>query len=446
MLAGWNIAKHFRRILAMLLLLCLGTQAIAASQPAARPNIVMIVSDDQAWGDYSFMGHPRIRTPALDQLASQSLVYTRGYVPSSLCRPSLATMITGLYPHQHRILGNDPAKEPKNTFKERVTDLNARLEKLPTLPRLLASQGYLCFQTGKWWEGHYSTGGFTHGMSQGDRSHGGRHGDEGLKIGREGLKPITDFLDTAASEHRPFFIWYAPMMPHQPHTPPQRLLEKYRAMTPSIHIARYWAMVEWFDETCGQLLQELSRRGLAENTIVVYVTDNGWIQSPDKQAFAARSKQSPYDGGLRTPIMIRWPGKIQPRREDQHAVSSIDLMPTLLELTGLKGTPGAPASLPGVNLLDEKAFASRPAIFGEIYTHDMPAGNKLDASLRYRWVIAGGLKLIAPNPQGPVAVERGQPELYDLLKDPQEQSDLAPQRPDDVQRLKGELDRWWSPG
>src|SRR5262245_805880 len=166
---------------------------------AAPSNILYIISDDQAWTDYGFMGHDTIRTPHLDRLASQSAVFPRGYVPDSLCRPSLATLITGLYPHQSRITGNDPGRSRQTGSPGRNPEylrLNAEyirhIEAVPTLPRLLAERGYLSLQTGKWWEGDYRRGGFTHGMTHGDPSRGGRHGDEGLKIGREGLQPIYD--------------------------------------------------------------------------------------------------------------------------------------------------------------------------------------------------------------------------------------------------------------
>src|SRR5947209_5282667 len=234
------------------------TLTLAATSQAGPPNVVMIIGDDQAWGDYGFMGHPHIKTPHLDKLASEGLVFKRGYVPSSLCRPSLATMITGLYPHQHKITSNDPplpkgltaaqaAKDPG--FLKQRQDMASYIEKVPTLPRLLEKQGYVSFQAGKWWEGSACRcGGFTEGMTLGDPDKNGRHGDEGLKIGREGLKPVFDFLDKAKAGGRPFYLWYAPMMPHSPHNPPERLLAKYRDKTPSIHVARYWAMCEWFDE------------------------------------------------------------------------------------------------------------------------------------------------------------------------------------------------------
>lgn len=315
--------------------------ALFSQTEAAPPNIVVIVSDDQGSDDYGFRGHPHICTPHLDRLAGQSLTFERGWVPTSVCCPSLATIITGLYPHQTKITSNDPptvpaAKKTDRGSSPEFTDRwNALLDDLPTLPRLLAKAGYLSFQTGKWWHGDYSRGGFTHGMTKGSR-----HGDAGLTIGRKGLKPIEDFIGMARREEKPFFVWHAPFMPHNPHTPPEYLFEKYKDIAPTPHIARYWAMCEWFDETCGELLGMLDREKLADDTLVIYVTDNGWVQWPDARRFAPKSKTSPYDLGHRTPIMVRWPGRVKPERSTDLA-SSIDIVPTVLDAVGLEGLPDA---------------------------------------------------------------------------------------------------------
>jgi arylsulfatase A-like enzyme len=151
--------------------LLLALLAFAASAGAASPpNIVLIISDDHAWTDYGFMGHPHIRTPNLDRLAGQSLVFPRGYVPASLCCPSLASIITGRYPHEHRITSNDPAmpadvkpamKSKSPQFREGRQVMTGFMERAATLPRMLAAHGYLSFQTGKWWQGHFKSGGFT---------------------------------------------------------------------------------------------------------------------------------------------------------------------------------------------------------------------------------------------------------------------------------------------
>lgn len=404
------------------------------------PNVVLIVSDDHHWGDYGFMGHEVVKTPHLDRLAAQSVTYPRGYVPSSLCCPSLATIISGLYPHQNFITSNDPPvvggkkrrdlKDP--AFVAGRERFNEHMDKLATLPRLLGAKGYLSFQTGKWWQGDFTRGGFTHGMTKGSR-----HGDEGLKIGREGMQPVVDFVDHAMAEKKPFLVWYAPLLPHDPHTPPERLLEKYRDKTPSIHVARYWAMVEWFDETCGELMQLLEDRKVAENTLVIYVCDNGWIQSEDKKVFAPRSKQSQYDGGLRTPIMVRWLGKVEPRKSEA-VVSSIDIAPTVLKALGIPVVEG----MQGVDLLDEAAVASRKTVFGEIFTHDSQDLEVPGASLRWRWVIDGDDKLIVPDARNePDAVV----ELYDLVKDVDERNNLEGERPERVKELTAKLDAWWKP-
>jgi uncharacterized sulfatase len=289
-------------------------------------------------------------------------------------------------------------------------------------------------QTGKWWEGNYRSGGFTEGMTHGDPSRGGRHGDEGLKIGRQGMQPVFDFLDRTGG--KPFFVWYAPMLPHQPHNPPEGLLVKYRQKTGSLHIARYWAMCEWFDESVGQLLDYLDKKQLAGNTIVAFVVDNGWIQHPDAGIHAPKSKRSPYDGGLRTPILLRWPGRVAPPRDEQTLAMSIDLAPTILAACGLKSTP----EMQGVNLLDREAAVRRTRIFGEIFTHSAVDIHRPAANLLYRWCIDGQTKLIVPSPVNESAAEC---ELFDLAADPHETKNLADQSPADVARLRQQLDAWW---
>lgn len=404
------------------------------------PNIVLIVSDDHAWTDYGFTGHPHIKTPHLDRLAAESLTFTRGYVPASLCCPSLASIITGLQPHRHKVTSNDPPCPPgmvrKEFFKSAAftagrEHMNRHLEAVPTLPVMLTPHGYLSLQTGKWWQGHFSRGGFTHGMTT-----GGRHGDAGLDIGRKTMQPITDFITTATTEKKPFLVWYAPLMPHDPHTPPQRLLDKYLPLAPSVHVARYWAMVEWFDESIGELLSTLEKTGQRQNTIIAYVADNGWIQDPATPRYAPRSKQSQYDGGLRTPIMINWPGHLVAKRHDDMVVSSLDLVPTLL---GCAGVP-VPGGLDGLDLRDAAAVAARPAIFGACYTHDAKDLDEPAKNLRWRWGISGGWKLILPD----ATHEPGSaPQLFHLDQDVMEQNDLAGTHPEQVVRLRGLIDGWW---
>lgn len=426
-----------RKGIAFLAALVLGGTAAAAE----RTNVVLIISDDHAWTDYGFMKHPLAKTPNIDRLAAEGLCFPRGYVPTSVCCPSLATIITGKMPHVHKISGNDPAAPPgmprpkfyqSPAFKEGREVMNANLAKHPLLPKVLGEKGYLSLQTGKWWQGHFSNGGFTHGMTK-----GGRHGDDGLSIGRKDMKPISDFIDDALKQDKPFFVWYAPLLPHDPHTPPERLLAKYRDKVPSIHVARYLAMVEWFDESVGELLKMLDDRGLAKNTLVAYVADNGWIQNPDGPRFAPRSKLSQYDGGLRSPILLRQPGTIEPRR-DETPVSSADLFPTILKAAGIE-----PAKdLPGVDLTDKEAVAARKEVFGSIYTHDLQDLNDPAKSLRWRWMVKDGWKIIVPHapnePDAPV-------ELYQIATDEHEKTNLAGKEAERVKAMTAALDAWWKP-
>ncbi len=421
--------------------------ALALPATAAPPNVVFIVGDDQAWTDYGFMGHEHIKTPHLDKLARESLVFKRGYVPTSLCRASLATMITGLYPHQHLMTSNDPpipkgltaaqANKDPGFLKQRQ-EMIALFEKSPALPKMLEKEDYLSFQAGKWWEGNACRcGGFTEGMTHGDPAKGGRHGDEGLKIGRQGLQPVFDFLDKAKKDKKPFFVWYAPMMPHSPHNPPERLFNKYKDKTKSEFVAKYWAMCEWFDETVGDLLTQLDKNGQAENTIVIYLHDNGWIQDENSSVFAPKSKRSPYDGGLRTPILVKWPGHVKAGASDRLA-SSVDLVPTVLKAVGAK-----PAKdMPGIDLLDAHWVASRDTVFGAIFEHNAIDIAKPAANVQYRWVIDGTWKLILPHD---LNVKGAKPELYDLSKDASEKTNLAEQNPEKVKELTKKVDAWWKP-
>ena len=415
---------------------------------AKKPNIVLILSDDQAWEDYSFMGHDQIQTPHLDKLAKESVLFRHAYVPTSLCRPSLMTLVTGHYVHTHGVTGNDPKGDSATPPAEDLREaLISKIDAFDTLPELLAEQGYLSHQSGKWWEGNFTRGGFTHGMTAGYPNKGGRHGDAGLKIGRTGLAPIEEFVTMAIEKEKPFFLWYAPFMPHTPHTPPKRLLEKYSKTAPSPYHAKYYAMCEWFDETCGELLGILDEKGVRDNTIVAYVCDNGWIQKSKSRGYDVRSKQTPYEGGVRTPIFFSWPGKYKPA-ERTDLVSSIDIFPTLVAAAGGK----IPKDVPGLNLsktLLKGRGVPRKAIFGEGFAHDIKDISEPEATLLYRWTIEGKWKLLLTY-DGEVGRYRStherkerRPQLFDLEADPWEKQNLAAANPERVARLVKAIEGWY---
>lgn len=466
-------------VLAFLLTLPLLT---VAAEGAERPNVVLILSDDQAYGDFGFMGNRDVETPHLDRLAAQSARYPNGYVPSSVCSPSLATLLTGLYPHQNGIHYNHPP--PGNAAFNRMTSLDEYvgvrsrsfylIRSVDTLPRLLGDgAGYRTLQTGKFWEGHFSNAGFTDGMTLfkpvpgqsfgGNRTladgrlaaHG--NGDAGLRIGRETMRPIYDFIDRCGD--RPFFVWYAPYLPHQPHNPPEKYFNLYNDK-PGVtkQSIAYYATISWFDDTVGELVDYFEEKGLAENTVFAFVVDNGWEagtrrfrQSPRESYHTKRSKRAPFDYGLRTPILIRWDGKVKPATH-QGLVSSVDLVPTLLAAAGL--TKQA-RDLPGINLLPS-ATGQAPlepdrAVFGEIYPGDATSLGNPSRDVAYRWVRRGRWKLVVPHSHGGKKPWGGYVDsaaLFDVVDDPDESVNRIDD-PADAQQgaeLLRLLDDWWTPG
>ena len=206
-------------------------------------------------------------------------------------------------------------------------------------------------------------------------------------------------------------------------------------------------MCDWFDETCGALLGILDDKGIADDTVVVYVTDNGWIQNPKSRGYAPRSKQTPYEGGIRTPIMYRWPGKILPG-ERSEVVSSLDIVPTMLATADAP----IPSGLPGLNLLPELesgAPIQREQIFGESFAHDIADIENPEASLLFRWCIQGDWKLLltydgevnrykSTHPR-----EEKRPQLFNLKQDPWELTNVAKDHPNRVRDLSKAIENWY---
>jgi uncharacterized sulfatase len=444
------------------------------------PNIVMLIADDQQYSDFGFMGNPRVQTPNLDQLARGAAVYTDAYVPSSVCRPSLVTLLTGLYPHQHGVHFNHPppgfarlTKSPeigKTEFDQLRKRAVSLIRDRPTLPRMLAARGYRCFQTGKYWEGHWKNAGFTEGMTIAQPS-GGRYGDKrlaggdwvahgngdhGLAIGRETMEPIATFLDDVQRD--PFFLWYAPFLPHTPHDSPERYKQAVAA-DPAVkpHEVPYFAAIMQFDDTVGRLMQMIERRGLDDDTLFVFVSDNGW--APDQTRFrkltnewdhTRSSKRSPFEPGLRTPILIRWAGRTKAGKHNG-LVNTIDLMPTLLDVAGIKDRP---VDLPGISLwpsaIGQQTLSRERAVFGEIYPGDASTIGAPERDLAYRWIRKGRYKLIVPashGTQSPWNKYLESPALFDLKRDPHERKNLIgePALANVSGSLSKALDDWWSP-
>lgn len=462
--------KSHSLLLAITCLLLLGCKE-REETAHEQPNIIFIISDDQAYTDYGFMGHKFIETPHLDRLAKESTTFTRGYATAPLCSPSLASMISGLYAFQHGITGNDPVVEYEGERNYRkllaqgnfspnsypvqrnkaYQTLSTNFYKNKLLTQTLSENGYRSFQSGKWWVGSAEDAGFDKGMTHGDFRRGGRHGDEGLKIAREGLEPIYNFIEETDSLGQPFFLWYAPFLPHTPHNPPKDLEEKYLKVAPSPSVAKYWAMVEWFDQTTGELLNHLKEKGMEDNTIIVYTCDNGWIQSVDSKGYAPRSKRSPYEGGIRTPVMFKYPGTISPKMDKENVVSNVDMVPTVLSLLGLEK-----GELPGIDVLDEAALANRSVVFAEAYDHDIRNIEAPTETILYKIAVEKEWKLLIPN-NDMVTVDATSLneeragyyakdiQLFNLAKDPGELHNLVAEHPEEVARLSQKINTWWKP-
>ncbi|NND98075.1 MAG: sulfatase-like hydrolase/transferase [Pirellulaceae bacterium] len=439
----------------------------------------MIISDDQTYTDFGFMGNRRVHTPHLDQLAKRSTVLTHGYVPSSVCRPSLVTLLTGRYPHQHGIHFNHPPpgfgkltrtptinKSQYDAYRESAAKL---IRDQPSLPRILANIGYRCMQTGKYWEGHYRNAGFTDGMTiaepsggpQGDKqlpngdfvAHG--NGDHGLTIGRETMQPIDQFIADRGDD--PFFLWYAPFLPHTPHDAPAEFRELFSDRRDvKAHEKPYFAAIAQFDQTVGHVLKVLDHHHLSANTLVVFLVDNGW--RPDPSRFVASrqewdhtktSKRAPFESGLRTPILFCWPDQ-SATRTHSGLVSSVDIVPTILAAAEIQ----TEIDFPGKNLWPTisggEPTDTQRAVFGEIYPGDASVLGNPSRDVAYRWVRHKHLKLIIPHKHGKKSAWNDYldgPALYDVVTDPDEETNLVghSRYQQDVTRLQKLLDDWWTP-
>jgi arylsulfatase A-like enzyme len=415
------------------------TGAVACVEPGP-PNVVLMISDDQGYTDFGFMGSEHVRTPNLDALAASGTVFTLAHATSSTCRPALASLLTGLYPYQWE------ARVRELTEADPELDPNFAVERVATLPRLLEAKGYVSFQAGKYWEGTYATGGFSAGVTaEYDPDVG--WGGAAPALRRESLQAVYAFIDAHRSE--PFFVWFAPMVPHIPHDPPEELLAAYDLPGLSKSARRYFASCTWFDRMVGDLVLHLERRGLRENTLLIYVSDNGWEQRPAVEhedpyrAFMGgkRGKGSLHDLGFRTPIVLSLPVRVPSGRVVEELVSTVDLLPTALDYAGVP----IPAFLPGVSI--------RPLVEGtggrgrEFLVGSVNSVRPIEERTRYHFVgdlmVDENASYLRSRRWHFIQYEdRGIEELYDVQSDPDEEHDVARSRPDLVERFRAEIAAW----
>lgn len=398
------------------------TTACSGPEPAANPNLILIVADDLGFGDLGFMGSPHVETPNLDRLAAEGTVFSQGQHAASICRPSLRALLTGLDPYQwkHRVQGLRPGYE---------------MQELGTLPRLLASAGYTSFQAGKIWEAGYDVAGFSSGMNPpGEASvRGGR----GATLGRDSIESALDFVEV--NRDRPFFLWFVPKLPHTPHDAGPVYRRRYEGMELSGDAVGYYANITRFDTIVGELLTRIDDLGLTRHTLVVFLSDNGWEQRPhvrrDDYWDGARGKRTLHEIGFRTPIVLRLPGRIPAGRRLENIVSTLDLFPTLLAYAGLE----VPPDRAGTNLeplISDRASPSPGAVIGWMADPRVRAKAAVTAregfflrerDWRYIWY-----------------PELDRDELYAIRSDPAEATDVSHAQPALVQELRKRIRAWES--
>lgn len=419
--------------------------AAAADDP---PNILLIIADDLGYGDLACQGAEDMRTPHLDGLFAESLKLNRFYANCPVCSPTRAAVMTGCYPDRVGVPGVIRTHASNNWGY--FAPIAA------TLPERLAEQGYETMAVGKW---HLGLRAENHPMSRGfDRFQGflgdmmddyfthRRHGNNYMRQGRTEIDPeghATDLFtawaetfvrdrgnETVAGSDpsSPWFLYLAYNAPHTPIQPPENWLAKVKEREPGIDDRRaaLVALIEHMDAGIGDVLDAVRESGQADDTVIVFTSDNGGQLGVGANNGPLRDgKGSMYEGGLRVPACIRVPGRTRPGSSSNAILATIDLMPTLAELAG--GT--AAEVIDGVSfteLLDNPDAERRVR---DLYFVRREGGRRY-SGLTIEAVRYGDYKLVHNLPTADL-------ELFNLAEDPGETTDLADQRP----RVTGEMIR-----
>lgn len=427
------------------------------------PNIVLIITDDQGYGDLRVHGNPNLDTPNIDRLAREGVQFQSFYV-SPVCAPTRASLLTGRYNYRTGVV---------DTFLGRALMHPDET----TLAEALSQAGYRTGIFGKWHLGdnyplRARDQGFQEslvlnggGIGQPSDPAGGRsYFDPLLRRNGTWMKTkgyVSDVITDAAiafiTSHprQPFFTYLAFNAPHTPLEVPAAKYAKYKGMNlkaedfagPGAPIAanfdpdvtaKIYGMVENIDDNVGRLLAALDRLELTDRTVVMFMTDNG-PQQPRYNAGMPRLKGTVHEGGIRVPLFVRWPGVFQPRTVDRIA-AHIDLMPTLLDITGVAAVPAV--QFDGVSLVpllrgDARGWPDR-TLFFQWHRGDVPERHRAFAARSQRY------KLMQPQGNGSATLPpRVGFELYDMADDPLQQRNVASERPEIVTRMTHQYEAWF---
>ena len=357
-----------------------GFASAPLGQADTRPNIVFMIADDLAWDDLGCSGNPKVRTPHLDHLAKGGMQFTNAFLTISSCSPSRASIITGTYPHQ--------------------TDAEQLHWPLPadrlTFVELLKASGYWTAAAGKWHLGNAVKDRFDE-VREADVSGFQLPTGEAAKEGKIIQKVIGDTRSgcdqwvpvlKARPKDKPFFLWLAALDPHRDydegileisHKPEDVRLPPYVANTPKSRkdYALYYDEITRLDQFVGEVMAELKKQGVADNTFVLFISDNG-------RPFP-RDKTTLYDSGIRTPFIVNWPARIQPGGRSDSLISSVDIGPAFLELAGLS-TPTVFEGRSFLPLLRNPSLTLHDFVFAERNWHDYEDRVRAVRNKRFKYI------------------------------------------------------------
>lgn len=420
------------------------TPALRAASET-RPNFLLIITDDHGYGDVSAYGAKDVQTPNIDRLATEGMLFTNMRANCTVCSPSRAAILTGLYPDRAGVPGVIRT-QPENSWGYLKPNL-------PTLANRLHDAGYHTAAIGKWHLGLESPNtpnergfdhfqGFLGDMMDSYTTHL-RQGNNYMRLNKEEIQPqghstdlfsqwAGDYLKSRASNgEKPFFLYLAFNAPHFPIEPPQEWLDRVKQRHPDLEPKRAAnvAFVEHLDDRIGQVLKALDETGLAKETVVVFTADNGGSLPHGQSNHPWRGgKQDHYDGGLRVPFIVRWPGHVTAGSRQDCAGLGFDSAATFLELAGVAQPPNTDA----VSLTS--ALKGQPMPEGrELYFVRREGGPEYGGK-SYEAIIKDGWKLMQNGPFAPL-------ELYNLKEDPKEERNVMGKTPKVTRELSTALRR-----
>ena len=411
-----------------------------------KPNFVFILIDDLGWADVGYNGSTFYETPNIDRLAAEGMQFTDAYAACPVCSPTRASILTGKYPARLNLTDWIPGHSLPHA-RLRVPRFNQQLPlEEVTIAEALAASGYVSASLGKW---HLGGEPFYPDQQGFALNFGGTHKGQPPsyfyphKIPTiPGGKPgeyLTDRLaDEAldlieANRKKPFFLYWSHFAVHTPLQAKAEMIEKYNAKRDpeaAQNNATYAAMIESVDQAVGRVLAKLEELDIADHTVVIFMSDNGGLARVTSNAPLRAGKGSPYEGGVREPMIVRWPGVVEAGSVNHTPVTSTDFFPTILEIAGVKLPPEN--ALDGVSLvplLQQTGSVNRDALFWH-YPHYHPGG-----ATPYSAVRKGDYKLIE-------FFEDQRLELYNLKNDIGESHDLSGQMPEKIAELHKLLQDW----